>query len=157
MGKKQENKQPQIAPRYTVFVPENHDVLIKVIPEEDFSKRAASPLFLEEEAKIRATTREEMERQYSEMVDSFGALIPDKSLMSIGRKYMEARGQVGRLEVKDGYMHVSAGGRKPELVGLFQALVLLRSQPKTKVKASSGKVVRRIGDVHVEWPSIPLS
>jgi hypothetical protein len=149
-------------PQFSLFVPSDHDIVLKVIPSKEFFEKRndeqGSLVFsLDEKTKIINEAREGMLEQFAEKLDSMGRAMPVELLMVIAQQYAKIRGLKGKIIIKDGNILIGNPNKPTLSIRLYHALDVLCSAPKEGDKEvqkrelkTGSKVVGKIDKKRIE-------
>jgi hypothetical protein len=116
--------------KYTVQVPEGHDLDIQILPVKDFLRIKALPMADTEPGLVTA-------------VNELLTAMPDSAAVALGKQYARLRGIRGRVSVNEGYIVFASD--KSLTVGLYDILKHLQANRiKIQNKNDNSKVVRKI-------------
>lgn len=121
--------------RFTVFVPEGHDLEIKVTPEKEFllmKSRVDNPQAVD------ATTGVDFVTAVNELLTA----MPDSAAIALGKQYARLRGIRGEVSINEGYVVFASD--KSMTVGLYDILKQLRDNRVKCPPVVNGKFVRKI-------------
>jgi hypothetical protein len=127
------NDQKKTLPRFTVFVPSEHEITIQTVPQKEFfekhelhtKKFDEIGLSSEQEAEIRADERNRVEEDIMDIVDSFGTTLPKEIFLEIGRRYVEFRKiNPARISINGPLVSVQQKSRNVN-AGLYHILTYL--------------------------------
>jgi len=134
------NEEKKELPRYTVFIPSDHNIDLKVVPSKEFfekkmSDQSALEIFdLDAKREIQDQTRYETEAKYAVRLDSLASRLPDDLLKNLAATYTSIRNIKGNVKIKDGLIFITNSKGKMLALRLEHVLSIICSAPPAKSK-----------------------
>jgi hypothetical protein len=135
----------QDTPKYTVFVPSDHEILLKVVPQKEFfekkkgdqSQNVLEEFGLDEKTQLIDEITFDVERKYAGMLDTLACKLPVNLLKNIASTYMGIRGIKGNksdIRVDDGLVLITDSKGKQLNIRLDHMLAIICSALSDKDK-----------------------
>lgn len=98
-------------PSFTVFVPDGHDIRIKVVPSKEFFKTKVteeilSDFNLDEKSILKRHTRINVENEYANRIANLALKLPDTILNGLAKEYMRLRNLKGTVKIVKGRIYI---------------------------------------------------
>ena len=126
--------------QYTVFVPSDYDISLKVVPSEEFFKKKEEeqgPLVdfgLDDKTQLINNARFDAEREYAGRLDNLACRLPKDLLKAIAIEYMGVRGLKGKVTTDGEIIKITNSKGKILNLRLGHMLTIVCSAPSKENK-----------------------
>lgn len=131
----------EVKKQYTVFVPADYDVILKVVPSKEFfdkvkkedNESILNEFGLDDRSLIETSVRFKVEAEYANRLDFLAYKLPVNTLKTIARLYMIIRNIKGSIDIKEGFIFIHSNGKTLNL-RLDHILKIICSAPSKEHK-----------------------